>query len=113
MNPMLLERMLVLFLMIQFAERINQPQHRLGIDPVLSPALDGLVVQLPLYGHTVRVRYQVGRLGHGPLAAMLDGQPLVLEVGHNRYRRPGVWVDAEPLRQRLADGASELHITLG
>ena len=100
-------------LVVQHLLGLNQQQHRLGIDPVLSSALDGLVVQLPLYGHTVRVRYQVGRLGHGPLAATLDGQPLVLEAGHNRYRRPGVWVDAGPLRQRLADGASELHITLG
>ena len=88
-------------------------QDQLGIDPVLSPALDGLVVRLPLYGHPVDVHYRVGPLGHGPLAVALDGQPLALSPGHNRYRTPGVWVDAEPLRQRLAAGATRLHITLG
>ena len=88
-------------------------QDQFGIDPVLSPALDGLVVRLPLYGHPVDVHYRVGPLGHGPLAVALDGQPLALSPGHNRYRTPGVWVDAEPLRQRLAAGARRLHITLG
>jgi len=88
-------------------------QDQLGIDPVLSPALDGLVVRLPLYGHPVDVHYCVGPLGHGPLAVALDGQALALAPGHNRYRTPGVWVDAEPLRQRLAAGAVRLNITLG
>jgi len=100
-------------LVVQHLLGINQQQHRLGIDPVLSPALDGLAVQLPVYGHPLLVRYRVGVLGHGPLAVTLDGQPLLLVAGHNRYRRPGVWVAAEPLRQRLAQGAAELCITLG
>ena len=86
---------------------------QLGIDPVLCPALDGLVVRLPLYGHPVEVHYRVGAQGHGPLAVALGDEPLALTPGHNRYRMPGVWVAAEPLRQRLAAGATRLDITLG
>ncbi|OYU73676.1 MAG: hypothetical protein CFE45_36670, partial [Burkholderiales bacterium PBB5] len=100
-------------LVVQHLLGLNQQQHRLGIDPVLSPALDGLAVQLPIYGHLLRVRYRVGALGHGPVAVLLDGHALLTVPGHNRYRRPGVWVAAEPLRQRLAEGATELSITLG
>ena len=100
-------------LVIQRLLGLTQQQHRLGIDPVLPAALDGLVVQLPLYGQRVSVRYSVGPLGHGPLAVMLDDAPLPLQPGHNRYRRPGVWLDADLLRAGLAAGASHLHITLG
>ncbi len=92
---------------------LNQQQHRLGIDPVLPPALDGLVVQLPLYGHSVQVHYHVGPRGHGPLSVALDGQPLALQSGHNRYRQPGVWADAVALRALLAQGVRQLSIHLG
>lgn len=86
--------------------------HRLGVDPVLSPRLDHLRVTLPLYGHPVEVHYRVGPLGHGPLAVTLDAESLTLQQGHNPYRRPGVWVDAQGLRRRLAAGARQLQITL-
>ena len=100
-------------LVIQRLLGLTQQQHRLGIDPVLAAPLDGLVVQLPLYGQTVTVTYEVGPLGHGPLAVALDDESLPLQPGQNRYRRPGVWLDADLLRQRLAGGARRLHITLG
>ena len=99
-------------LVIQRLLGLTQQQRRLGIDPVLPASLDGLVVQLPLYGRAVRVSYRVGPLGHGPLAVLLDDAPLALQPGHNRYRRPGVWLDADLLRARLAAGARCLHITL-
>jgi cellobiose phosphorylase len=100
-------------LVLQHLLGLVQQQHRLGIDPVLPTALDGLVLQLPLYGHPVRVRYQVGPRGHGPQSVLLDGQPLLLQPGRNRYRSPGMWTAAGPLRQRLAQGARELCIQLG
>jgi hypothetical protein len=61
----------------------------------------------------VRVVYRVGPRGHGPTAVLLDGQPLLLRPDHNRYRAPGMSIAAEPLRQRLAQGAATLTITLG
>lgn len=100
-------------LVLQRLLGLTAQQQRLGIDPVLSPRLDGLRVTLPLYGHVVDVHYRVGPLGHGPLAVTLDGEALALQPGDNPYRRPGVWVDAACLRERLAVGARRLQITLG
>ncbi len=100
-------------LVLQHLLGLVQQQHRLGLDPVLPPALDGLVVELPLYGHTVQVCYRVGPRGHGPQSVLLDGHPLLLQPGHNRYRSPGMWTAAAPLRQRLAQGARTLTIQLG
>jgi cellobiose phosphorylase len=85
----------------------------LGVDPVLPTALDGLRAELRLYGHAVQLHYRVGPLGHGPRSVTLDGEALALQPGHNRYRRPGVWIDAVLLRARLAAGATRLDITLG
>jgi cellobiose phosphorylase len=100
-------------LVLQRLLGLTAQQRRLGIDPVLSPQLDGLRVTVPLYGQPVQVHYVVGPLGHGPLAVTLDGEALPLQPGDNPYRRPGVWVDADALRQRLAGGARQLQITLG
>lgn len=99
-------------LVLQRLLGLTAQQQRLGIDPVLSPRLDGLRVTLPLYGHAVAVHYRVGALGHGPSSVTLDGEALTLQAGTNPYRQPGVWVDASGLRERLARGARQLQITL-
>lgn len=99
-------------LVLQRLLGLTEQVQRLGIDPVLSPRLDGLRVQLPLYGHGVEVHYRVGPCGHGPLAVALDGEPLALQPGDNPYRKPGIWLNADPMRARLAGGARQLQITL-
>lgn len=100
-------------LVVQRLLGLNSQQHRLGLDPVLSPALDGLRLQLPLYGHPMALVYRVGPRGYGPQSVLLDGVPLATQPGHNRYRTAGVWLDAGDLRARLAAGARQLVITLG
>lgn len=99
--------------MLQRLLGFNLQQHRFGLDSVLSPALDGLRLQLPLYGHPLEVEYRIGARGHGPQSVLLDSLPLATQPGHNRYRAAGVWLDAEPLPERLAAGARHLLITLG
>jgi len=94
---------------------LQQRHNQLGIDPVLPAGpqgLDGLEVQIELYGQPVAVRYRVGQLGHGPLAVRLNGVALALVPGSNRYRRAGVWVDNAALA-RPPDGDHHLlEITL-
>ena len=99
-------------LVIQRLLGLTVQADRLVLDPVLPATLDGLVVDLPLYGQPVQVTYRVGPRGHGLAAATLDGQPLALTPGHNRYRAPGAWVDARPLQAALADGATARHLVL-
>lgn len=99
-------------LVVQRLLGLEARHDRLGIDPVLPRALDGLRAVVPLYGHAVAVRYRVGTRGHGPVEVALDGQPLACVAGHNRYRRAGVWTDAAALRARLDAGARELAVTV-
>ena len=91
-----------------------RPQaHRLVVDPVLPPALDGLQATVALYGAPVQVRYRVGPRGHGPTALRLNGRPLLAGRGHNRYRAPGVEVAIEDWRAASRPGADRLEIELG
>ncbi len=100
-------------LIVQCLLGLRQMTHQLVVDPVMPTTLDGLRAEMLLYGHPVQLSYRVGPLGCGPLAVMLDGEPLALQAGRNRYRAPGVAIDAALLRERLAAGARQLLIVLG
>ncbi|MEB2345026.1 MAG: hypothetical protein OZ948_09805 [Deltaproteobacteria bacterium] len=82
-------------------------------DPVLARALDGLCAGVELFGQSVRVRYQVGARGYGPVRLTWNGSPLRFAREANPYREGGAVVAAEELRERLRSGAGELTIELG
>ena len=101
-------------LVVQRLLGFTQQAHRLVIDPVLPPSLDGLEATVELYGQPVGVHYRVGPKGHGPTALQLNGQPLAFERGQNRYREPAALVSIADWRAGLASGvAQRLEIALG
>jgi cellobiose phosphorylase len=85
----------------------------LGVDPVMPPALDGLVAGVALDGRAVRVCYRVGARGHGPTAVTLNGIALPMTRTVNPYRAAGVTVPMVAVRAALGAGANELAIDLG
>ena len=76
----------------------------LCIDPVLPPALDGLVARIELEGRAVAVRYRVGPLGHGPRTLTCNGRPLAFDREPHPYRTGGAVIPMDVLRERLRDG---------
>jgi cellobiose phosphorylase len=82
----------------------------LCIDPVLPPALDGLVVRLKLEDRSVAVGYRIGPLGHGPRAVTCNGQPLAFDREPHPYRTGGAVIPMDALRERLRDGSNEIKI---
>jgi cellobiose phosphorylase len=92
---------------------VRQGRSRLVIDPVLPPALDGLVARFELAGRPVEVVYRVGPRGHGPAALVLDGAPLAFAREENPYRTGGAELSLDALRARLAGSASRLVVELG
>ncbi len=82
-------------------------------DPVLPPALAGLVARLPLLGFEIELELQPGPLGHGPTAVLLDGEPLAFTREANPYRAGGARIDNTLLRLRLAAGARRLVVHSG
>jgi cellobiose phosphorylase len=82
----------------------------LCIDPVLPPALDGLVARISLEGRAVAVRYRVGPRGHGPRSVTCNGQPLAFEREPHPYRNGGAVIPMDALRERLRDGDNAIEI---
>ncbi|MDO9093488.1 MAG: hypothetical protein Q7U99_12740 [Rubrivivax sp.] len=82
-------------------------------DPVLPPALAGLVARLPLLGCEIELELQPGPLGHGPMAVLLGGEPLPFTREANAYRMGGARVTHADLRRRLAAGARRLVVHTG
>ena len=85
----------------------------LCIDPVLPPALDGLVARVELEGRAVALRYRVGPLGHGPRALTCNGRSLAFDREPHPYRTGGAVVPMDVLRERLRDGDNEIEIEVG
>ena len=85
----------------------------LCIDPVLPPALDGLVARIKLEDRSVAVGYRIGSLGHGPRAVTCNGQPLAFDREPHPYRTGGVVIPMDVLRERLRDGSNDIEIEVG
>jgi hypothetical protein len=100
-------------LVVQRLLGLTQQVHRLVIDPVLPPSLDGLQAAVELYGVAVQVSYSVGPRGHGPTVLRLNGQRLPIRLGRNRYRAPGVEVAIEDWRVALFASDNRLEVVLG
>jgi cellobiose phosphorylase len=82
-------------------------------DPVLPPALAGLVARLPLLGVAIELELQPGPLGHGPSTLLLDGEPLPFTREANPYRLGGARVENAELQRRLATGSRRLVVHTG
>lgn len=81
----------------------------LCIDPVLPPALDGLVVRTVLHGRAAALRYRIGPRMHGPLAITCNGRKLAIERESHPYRVGGAVIALDELR----DGENEIEIEVG
>jgi cellobiose phosphorylase len=92
---------------------IRLSRSRLGVDPVLPRALDGLRATLAIEGQSVEVTYRVGARGFGPRAVALNGAPLAFARDANPYRSGGVDIEMDAVRALLRDGPNALVVELG
>jgi len=84
----------------------------IGVDPVMSRALDGLRARVDIGGRSVEVRYRVGPRGNGPQSLACNGTPLPFTRESNPHREGGAVVAMEPFRKTLRDDGNELVIEL-
>jgi len=81
----------------------------LCIDPVLPPALDGLVARVDLHGRALALRYRIGARMHGPRAIACNGRPLQFDREPHPYRIGGAVIPIDV----LGDGENEIEIEVG
>ncbi|MCW3158700.1 hypothetical protein OIE40_11910 [Micropruina sp. KQZ13P-5] len=103
---------LFLRLLVECLLGVNRRGAELLLDPVLDPALDGLVAEVPLDDRTLRLTYRVRGPGHGVCAVRAGGRELSLRPHPNRYRRGGVLIDRGDLGEPVG-GVTEVLVLVG
>lgn len=83
------------------------------IDPVVPPALDGMVARLRLGGRAVEVLYQVGGRGCGPVSVNLNGEDLDFVREANPYRTAGVRIARDAFDEGLTGKDDRLTLWIG
>lgn len=83
------------------------------VDPVMPTGLDGLTVKLMCLDRPLTLTYHVGERGHGPERLTFNGSLLDYERLPNPYRKGGVRVELQALKQRTSHRGERLDIVLG
>lgn len=82
------------------------------VDPVLPAVLEGLTVELQLFGKRVEVQYDRGSKGFGPLEVSLNGKALKMTRIENPYRNGGVSLEGAAFQEEMVEGLNRLLIRL-
>ena len=81
-------------------------------DPVLPPALDGLLAEVTVCGRPVTLAFHVRSSAHSPGFILVNGQRLGGQAEANPYRKGGLRVAADHLAALLTAGANRIEIRL-
>ncbi len=92
---------------------LRQGKSILTVDPVMPKSLNGLRVELKLFGHSFEITYRIGDSGFGPAAIVLNGVTLPFSRGENPYRLGAAKVPMSTIRERLIDGVNHLTLLIG
>jgi len=90
-----------------------QEKSALVLDPAIPPALDGLRIEVELFGLPFDVTYGVDRSGCGPIGVSLNGAELNFARRANPYRLGAAEVPIEAVLSRIVDGVNRLSIRVG
>ena len=92
---------------------LRRQYDRVVLDPVLPRSLDGLEVQMPWGGRSLRIRFAVQSGQHTPRSATLNGTALApLGLSQNPYRTGGWLVDAAHFDSLLRADGNLLEVAL-
>jgi cellobiose phosphorylase len=84
----------------------------LRLDPVIPAALDGLRVELQLFGKPLEIEYSIQMAGCGVTAVELNGRRLDFVREDNVYRTGAALLAVDALRRRLNDSHNTLKVQL-
>jgi 1,2-beta-oligoglucan phosphorylase len=85
----------------------------LRVDPVMPKDLDGLRIEMTLFGRRFEVSYRVTGRGCGVNTIAVNGQTLTFSRGANPHRPGAALVPRSALLERLTAGQNSLSIDIG
>jgi 1,2-beta-oligoglucan phosphorylase len=91
---------------------IRMQAHQVILDPVLSPEINDLKVQINLMGYPIVIRYSTGTRGFSPVSIRLNGHTIAFDRDDNLYRDGGAVINLTNLRTRLQPENNLLQIDL-
>jgi cellobiose phosphorylase len=91
---------------------LRREKAMLVIDPVMPNELDGLRIEIDLFGKPFEIIYRVGEEGCGINALQLNGVPLPFNREANPYRVGGAEVAMERLNSLLTGNPNRLEVTI-
>lgn len=103
---------IALSLIVRCLLGVRRERSWLTLDPVLPRALDGLRVDIEIAQRPVTVTYEVGAAGCGPIAVILNGEPLPFERGANPYRTGAAEIQMAEFAARLRANGNALTVRL-
>ncbi|BBU64253.1 hypothetical protein MSC49_41880 (plasmid) [Methylosinus sp. C49] len=93
---------------------LTQEKSALVLDPAIPPSLNGLRVEIALFGHDFEVTYAVDKVGCGPVGTNLNGVDLPFLRRENPYRVGAAEIAIEAVLNRIIDdGVNRLSVRLG
>ena len=91
---------------------LTQEKSALVLDPAIPPSLDGLRIEVALFGRPFEVSYRIARIGCGLIGVNLNGADLPFERRANPYRLGTAEIPIEAVLSRITAGVNRLSLTI-
>jgi cellobiose phosphorylase len=92
---------------------LTQEKSALVLDPAIPPSLDGLRIEVELFGRPFEVSYRVKRIGCGLIGVKFNGADLAFSRRANPYRLGAAEIPVEAVMSRIAAGVNRLSMRIG
>jgi 1,2-beta-oligoglucan phosphorylase len=92
---------------------LNLEADALSLDPVIPAALDGLRVELELFGKSVEIAYELKGAGCGVRAVTINGTSVPFDREANPYRTGAARVAVTEVRRLLNEKHSVVKVLVG
>jgi cellobiose phosphorylase len=92
---------------------LNLESDALSLDPVIPPALNGLRVELELFGRAVEISYELGGAGCGVTAVTINSADVRFDREANPYRNGAARVPLDEIRRLLDRKHNEVKVRAG
>ncbi|MGA8172995.1 MAG: cellobiose phosphorylase [Methylocystis sp.] len=90
----------------------GQEKSALVLDPAIPPRLDGLRVEVELFGFPFEVTYRVEGVGCGPITVRLNGDDLCFARLENPYRLGAAEIPIGSVLERVTQGVNRMSIRI-
>jgi 1,2-beta-oligoglucan phosphorylase len=91
---------------------LTQEKSALVLDPAIPPSLDGLQIEVELFGHSFEVSYRIERIGCGLIGVNVNGAEIPFARRANPYRLGAAEIPIEAVLSRIRADINRLSLRI-